>query len=168
MKIKIGFSSPINHPFPILSWAIKTIYNTPYSHCYLKFHSDSLERDIIYEAVGVGVRFVGANLWSQHAEVIKEFEIDLSSDQYTELMRFCIDHAGIEYGKVQVLGIYAAKLFRMRENPFKNDDSLEVCSEIIGRILEQLGYEFNKSLDLISPKDIFEELDSKKGLILSP
>ncbi len=160
MKIIIGFSSPINHPFPVLAWAIKAIYQTPYSHCYLKFHSDGIDRDIVYEAVGLGVRFIGVKRWAEHAEVIREFEIEITKEQYCELMRFCVDHAGAEYGKGQIVGIYAAKLFRMRENVFKNDDDMQVCSEIIGRIMEQLGYEFDKDLDLLTPKDIFTELSA--------
>lgn len=59
MKITIGFSSPINHPAPIFSLAIKTIYNIPYSHTYIKFYDQEADRFVIFESVGVGSRFVG-------------------------------------------------------------------------------------------------------------
>lgn len=159
MKITIGFSKPLNNPLPLFSWAIKSVYNIPYSHTYLKFYSDSLDRDIIYESVGPGVRFIGLKLWSKYAETIKEFDLEITNEQYIELMQFCVDNAGIKYGIKQVLGIYIAKLFRMKKNVFKNGTDMEVCSEILGRILQQLGYEFNKDLDLLSPKDIYQALD---------
>lgn len=159
MKIKIGFSTPINNPFPVFSWAIKAIYQTEYSHSYLKFRSDRLDRDIIYEAVGVGVRFVGYKLWCEHAKSIKEFELEVTQEQYTELQQFCVDNAGKKYGKLQILGIYIAKLFRMKKNIFKNGDSEEVCSEVIAKIMTQLGYKFDKDFDLITPKDIYQALD---------
>lgn len=157
--ITIGFSSPLNNPFPIYSWIIKLLYNTPYSHTYMKFHSESLDRDIIYESVGVGVRFVGAKFWEQHAEIIKEFELYVTEEQYKTLMTYCVDHAGIEYGKLQAIGIYVAKLFKMITNPFKNGEDLLVCSEVIGKILSQLGYTIDKDFDLLTPKDIYEILN---------
>lgn len=157
-KFKIGFSSPINHFFPIFSFLIKLIFRIPYSHTYMKFHSDSHNRDIVYESVGVGVRFVGATYWLKHAEIIEEFEIEVTDECYRELMCFCIDQAGTSYGKMQCLGVFLAKIFKMKKNIFKNDKNEEICSEIAGRILSSAGYSFDKDFDLISPKDIYNVL----------
>ena len=158
-KITIGFSSPINNPFPVLSWAIKTIYRIPYSHTYIKFYEEDADRYVIFESVGVGARFIGINLWEQHAEVIREIELSTTPEKFKKIKQMCIDHAGLKYGKMQVIGIYIAKLFRMKRNIFKNGDDLLVCSEIIGRIMVELGYDFDKDFDLLSPKDIYKKLN---------
>jgi uncharacterized protein YycO len=164
-NLKIGFSSPINNPFPIFSYAIKQAYNTKYSHTYLKFRSESIDRDIIYESVGVGVRFIGSTEWENHAEVIEEFQLTVTDEQYIKTMQFCVDHAGKKYGKKQVIGIYIAKLFRMKKNIFKNDDDEQICSEIVGRLLSDLGYVFDKDFDLLTPKDIYTVLKEQKPTV---
>lgn len=58
-QITIGFSKSKKF-LPIGSWLIRAYMGTPYSHVYLKFYSQSLNRTLIYEAVGGGVRFIGS------------------------------------------------------------------------------------------------------------
>ena len=159
--IKIGFSAPQNVKFPIYSWIIRAVYNTPYSHTYMRFYSNSIERDIIYESVGVGVRFVGNEMWSKHARVIEEFELQVTDEQYTKIMQFCVDKAGTKYGIMQAFGICVAKLFRIKKNIFANGEKLDICSEEIARLMTQLGYSFKTDFDLIVPKDIYNVLKNK-------
>jgi hypothetical protein len=160
--ITIGFSTSINHIFPIYSWLIKLIYNTRYSHTYMKFHSDSLNRDIIYESVGVGVRFVGFKYWQKHSKVIREFDLQISDEQYRNLMVHCVDQAGIKYGRLQVVGILISKILGLRVNPFRNGDSEKVCSEEMGKVVSMTtGYIFEKGWDLLTPPDIYKALNSR-------
>lgn len=163
MIITIGFSKPSNKFFPIFSWAVRAVLKTPYSHVYMKFHSDSLSRDIIYEAVGKGVRFVGLKQWSKKAIPVKEFQIDINQEQYLRLMQYCIDMSGISYGTVQNLGTFIAMVFNLKKNPFENGNSQIVCSELIADILEQLGYKFEEDKDIITPKDIYQALENGKN-----
>lgn len=159
MKITIGFSKPINHPFPVFSWIIRSTYNTPYSHTYVKFYDAEADRHVVYESVGVGSRFIGIHVWEEHAEVVQEFELTATPEQFKKIKQLCYDHAGLKYGKMQIVGIYIAKLFRMKKNIFKNDTERSVCSEIVGRIAKILGYKIDKDFDLIVPKDIYKALN---------
>lgn len=149
--ITIGFSRSTKK-FAIGSLLIRSYMCTPYSHVYLKFKSNSLDRTLIYEAVGAGVRFIGVNKWKEHAEEVYSFDIQISDENYTKLMQYCVDNAGIEYGFIQNLGILYANLMNMVRNPV---DDGKNCSEAIGEILRLEGYKIDKDLNLLTPKDIY-------------
>jgi len=70
-------------------------------------------------------------------------------------MQYCIDHAGQEYGLMQNIGIFLSEVLGWKKNPWRSGKN---CSELIAAILQVEGYEFDKSLDLITPKDIDEVL----------
>lgn len=161
-KITIGFSKS-KKSFAIGSWLIRLYQHTPYSHVYLKFYSKTTNRQLIYEAVGGGVRFIGSNAWEKHAVEMKTFDINITHKNTVELMQYCIDNAGCEYGFLQNLGIAFCNAFGIKKNPFKKGKN---CSEIIAEILILEGCKINKDLNLITPKDIYEildEIESKKS-----
>jgi hypothetical protein len=152
--ITIGFSKS-KKLIPVGSWIIRAYMRTPYSHVYLKFHSSSLERELIYEAVGGGVRFIGEKLWSEHAEEVASFDIQISDAHYKSLLQNCVDNSGVEYGFLQNIGIPLAKLFNLKSNPFQSGSN---CSEEICKILRLTGYMVEGKKDLVTPKDIYDIL----------
>lgn len=155
--VTFGFSKS-KKPLAIGSLAIRWYMGTPYSHVYMKFRSDSLERTLIYEAVGAGVRFIGADRWSQHAEEIESITIEICDQSYKKLMQWCVDNSGIDYGFGQNFGIIIANIFNLKANPLKNGKN---CSEAIGEVLVLEGYTFDKELNLLTPKDINIALKSQ-------
>jgi hypothetical protein len=150
----IGFSKS-KKKFAIGGMAIRAFQHTTYSHVYLKFTSDSLQRVLIYEAVGGGLRFIGTKVWESHAEEVASFPIQISQDNYISLLQYCVDNAGTEYGFAQNLGVAICELFRMKKNPFKTGKN---CSEVVSDILKLEGYKFDKESNLITPKDIYKVL----------
>lgn len=157
--VTIGFSRPKNHKFPIGSWLIRLHQRTPYSHCYIRFYSESLNRTLVYEAVGTGgVRFVGYKRWSEKAEEIKSYTIKAKKCNSTTMMQNFVDEAGEDYGHMQNIGIFLGNIFGWKNNPWRRGAN---CSEIVGRFLKAEGYEVKKSLDLLTPKDIDSILSSK-------
>jgi hypothetical protein len=155
--ITIGFSKSKKR-FAIGSWAIRAFQGTKYSHVYIKFKSDSLQRVLIYEAVGAGLRFIGTKVWESHAEEVVSFSIDIDQENYLTLMRYCVDNAGTEYGFTQNIGIAICELLRLKNNPFKKGKN---CSEVVGEMLKLEGFSFVKETNLLTPKDIYEVLDGK-------
>lgn len=155
--ILIVLSEPKNIKMPIYSMLIKKFEDTKYSHVSMHFRSESLDRTIIYEAVGPGVRFIGNKLWEQHASIIESFEISVTEEQYVRIMQHCIDTAGMKYGMGIAFGMALAKFFSLKENPFADPDK-KVCSKAIGELLLELGYMTGKSLDLLDPEDTYEIL----------
>lgn len=154
-KITIGFSRP-KSKFAIGSWLIRKYMGTPYSHVYIRFYSESINRTLIYEAVGHGgVRFVGYNLWNTHAQEIEHKTLDVKKCNSISLLQFCVDMAGISYGWKQNLGIVFASIFGWKSNPWKKGKN---CSEAVADFLHMEGYNFNKAHDLVTPKDIYDVL----------
>jgi hypothetical protein len=164
MKIvTIGFSKSIK-PFAPGSAAIRWYMGTPYSHVYLKFEAPNLERTLIYEAVGSGVRFIGADRWATHAQEVDSFKLEITDEAYKQIMQYCVDNAGIDYGLIQNFGILIASAFNMDKNPSKEGEN---CSEAIGGMLELIGYIINKDLNLLTPRDIHNILTTQGLQVLA-
>lgn len=150
----VGFSRP--KKWKLFSAVVKWYLKTPYSHVYMKFYSKSLDRWIVYEAVGNGVRFIGQKLFDETVDIIKEFEIDISDEKQKELLVWCVDNSGVKYGCLQLIGIFIANILKLKRNPFKSG---KICSELIAEAIENAGiYKFKKDLNLVTPKEIYNLL----------
>lgn len=139
------------------SQIIRLFMNTPYSHVYLKFYSPTLDRVLIYEAVGSGVRFIGSIAWSQHAEEVASFPLQICNSSYLQLMQYCIDNAGRKYGFLQNIGVALSYVFKEKFNRFKEGKN---CSEVIADILEMEGIKIDIEKNLITPKDVYNRLST--------
>lgn len=156
--VTIGFSRPKNHKFPIGSWLIRLHQKTSYSHCYISFYSETLNRTLIYEAVGTGgVRFIGQKLWSKKSEEMLSFTLKVKKCNATSMLQDFVDEAGMDYGHMQNVGIFLANVFGWKKNPWRKGKN---CSEIVGKFLISQGYKVSKSVDLLTPKDIEDILKS--------
>lgn len=153
--ISIGFSKSAKK-FAIGSIAIRAYMQTDYSHVYIKFYSKSLDRTLIYEAVGSGVRFIGQEKWKNHAIEMHSYDLEISDESYIKLIQFCVDNAGEEYAFCQNLGVVIAKMFNLEKNPFQKGQN---CSEITGELLKLEGFRICKDINLATPKDIKRILD---------
>lgn len=163
MKIKIGFSQPKGKFFPIFSWLIRLIEGTKYSHVYLQWDSEFADSTITYHAAGHSVHFLGLNLFKKSVEPIHEFEMNISREQYQELLHYCFDNSGTDYGIKQIFGIAAVKLAALFgkdiKNPFSDGNKSQVCSELVGYVLSDvLEQDLNLDLDVAGPKDIYKFL----------
>lgn len=155
--IVIGFSTP--NKWKLLSWLIKILLRTSYSHVYLKFHSESLDRDIVYQASGLAVNFIGNHRFLDHHKVIREFKLNISPECHLSTLQFAVDKAGSPYSLRQLLGILIYMLCGIK--PKGEDQNTYVCSELIGQIMqEKFNICVNKDLDLITPKDVYHILES--------
>lgn len=152
--ITIGFSKS-KKKLPLGSWLIRLYSGTPYSHVYLKFHSESLNRVLIYEAIGSGLRFIGSKAWDSHAVEVASFDVEMISANYIRLLQYCVDNAGTEYGFMQNLGVPLARVLRLKSNPFQNGKN---CSEVVSEVLKLEGYTLKVSPNLSTPRDVYEIL----------
>ena len=163
-EIIIGFSKPKNNKFPIFSWLIRLIEWTPYSHVYIQWHSDSLERDIIYQASGTMVNFMGSKRFNEHVETLFQYKIKCSSEAKKRVVQKAIDLAGAPYGVKQVFGITLVKLMRFFGkdivNPFADGSKTWVCSELGMEIITDLGLSVPVQQENATPRDIKLALDS--------
>jgi len=139
--------------------------NVPYSHVFIKFHSDTFERDIIYQASGLQVNFIGAILFATKVKIIKEFKLEVNDQAYKRIMQFAIDNAGTPYGYKQLLGmgiVRIAKLFNKTiKNPFSDGKATYVCSELAGTVLQSfiIKHDIPLNLETSGPKDLYKFLE---------
>lgn len=164
-SIIVGFSHPAK--FSLHAWIIEKIDGAPFDHAYLRFHSDNLDRDIIYQSNWRGVEFIGAILWSTTTTPVQEFSLQISDDNYTKMMQFCVDNAGIGYSYLGVIGEgirqIAGKLGWVINNPFNQTQTGEFCSEIVTRCLNVANpAQFNLNADNMSPKNLNDILAKLK------
>lgn len=163
MKITIGFSKPKNHKFPIFSWLIRLCERTSYSHVYVKWHSRGADTNVLYEASGSNVKFLGEKVYNDRVQPIHEYEVEIDKETYRRLLKFCMENAGIDYGLKQAFGIALVKIFKLKKNPFSDQRKSQVCSELVGHILEDvLGKDLDIDLDIVGPRAIKEYLDQQK------
>jgi hypothetical protein len=162
--ITIGFSRPKSR-LAIIAHLIRLCEGgTPYSHVYLKWHSASLDRDLIYEAKGSGINFTSPIYFKDHVEVVHEFNLDISDETKTRIVQYCIDNAREKYGVLQILGIATVRLLRKLGVNIKNPFTAGmVCSELAGAVLNNFIGTDIKDLDLAGPADIYKILEKLDG-----
>ena len=139
--IRIALTKPKNHTFPIVSWLIRFVEGTEFSHVLPYWHVKSLERDLYYEAVGSGVNFLSWKLVPEKYEMVEIYEFQATD--LKKVAQFCHDNAQRKYSKKQIAGLAlmrAAKLFGFKiANPFKDGDYSQICVETGAIILESAG-----------------------------
>jgi len=162
MNLYIDFTTP--EKANIFSSLIKYFQKTKYSHIRLRW-TNSTGREVIYEASGTEIKFLGTIAQKQRSnKILKTYKIELNRDEYRSLIDVCMELAGIKYGKNQVVGILLVNLFNLKTNPFSDGRKSQVCSELVARILEKVkNYHIAYDLDIAGPREIdltLEELSS--------
>lgn len=161
----IGFST--HRGFNIPSFLIRLFEHTPYSHVYVRIPSESLDRQLIYEASGLKVHFNNLNNFIQHSKIIKEFRLEISDETKKKTLQFAIDNLEKDYSLKQLIGmiwVRTGKLFGKKwKNPFPSGRSAYICSELVAAILEEIGFKIEEDLDSIDPKDVYELMERNEN-----
>ena len=160
-KIKIGFSKS-NKKFPIMSWLIRLFQGTEFSHVYLRRDSDSTG-EYVYQASGSMVNYMGIDTFFKYHRVVEEFEIEIPKEVWKKVLKnILIKYAGRPYGKKQIPAIALAQ-FGIRADSLQDGEYAFICSEIVAEILHEANVvkkeEWDKSVDLVTPKDIYNKLE---------
>lgn len=159
-RVVVGFSRP--KKLNIVSKLIMKMQGTDYSHAYLMFRSESLDRNLIYQASGLQVNFTGSQLFYEHHIVVKEFELLVSDESYKKALQFAVDKAGSPYSIKQ---LFSMLWYMLTGHQVAGDGrQAYVCSELVGQmLLEDFSIDLDKDLDLVTPKDLFELLSEIYG-----
>lgn len=165
-KLIVGFSKP--KKFKLFAWIIMHGYGTPYDHVYMKFHSTVYDRDIIYQASKMMINFMGTQVFESENEIVREFTIDISTENKVKLMQFAIDNAGKPYSWKEAFGIGLVKfcsLFGKNiTNPFREGNNEYVCSVLAECMLENcLGKDIPQNFQDASPEDLYKYLEEHYG-----
>lgn len=153
MQLIIGSSR--NHL--IGSKAIQWWLNTNYSHVYVRWHLNSQNRDIVYQASHGMVHFTSLENFSRDNIIVKEHILSLTDEQFKKFSRKCIDLAGEKYSTLQLLQILVCDL--SKEKFRFQDQTGYICSELVCEFLEDIGIKFTKPKYLVRPDDIMKALE---------
>jgi hypothetical protein len=164
-SIIIGFSKP--KKFKLFAWAIMKGYNIPYDHVYIKFHSDSYERDLIYQASGLAVNFMSVDIFNSINDVVQEFTFPITDDNKKAMVQFCIDNVGKPYGFKDILGLAWARVLELCgkkvNNPVNDGQNSWVCCELGAYVLETfVGKDIPEQLNDITPLDLYNYLSKNQ------
>jgi hypothetical protein len=163
-SITIGFSKPKTwKPF---AWLIMQGYGTPYAHVYIKFHSESYDRDLVYQASGLAVNFMNKQHFQEHNTVVQEFQIAISEEDKKAMVQFAIDSIGSPYGMKDCLGlawVRFCEIFGKKvKNPFDDGMKMWVCCEL-GYYVWKTYVKKEQAVDAgdITPKSLYNQLNVK-------
>lgn len=160
-KITIGFSKS-SSKLPIFSWLIMLAQKNNFSHSYIRFNSEEFGNDIIFQASGLAINFMGTELFNKKEIIVKEFFIEISDETYNKLLRSFIDLIGQPYSLLQIFN--SAIYIVCKKAPFDKFIVGWDCSKLVASILKsELGFNITEDLDVITPKDLYEYLESIYG-----
>jgi hypothetical protein len=160
-KLTVGFSKPKKwKPF---AWLIQKAFNISYDHVYIKIYSESYERDLIYQASGLAVNFMGSDVFDSINDTVVAFELEVSCENRKAMVQFAIDNAGKPYGLKEILGLAYVRIAELCgktvKNPFKDGAHTYVCSELVSYMLQQYdGAVLPKDYEDMTPKDVYDYL----------
>lgn len=164
-KIIFGLSKPRTwKPF---AWLIMVAYGIPFSHTYVKIYSDKYKRFLIYQASSTMVNFMNMETFNEEAEIIQEFEFNMSDMTKTAVMGYAIDNCGKPYGVMEIFGICYVRICYWLgitvTNPLGDGSKTLVCSELVSDILREFfSATLTKDPDDMTPRDVFDLLQSIK------
>lgn len=153
-KITVVLTKRKNN-FNLLSWIIRFIEHTEFSHIGFVI-TNSTGRKFIYEASGFTVKFNNYNLFNDVNLYIKQYELELSSEQQQKFIDICLDNLGRPYSIKGLIGLLFVRLFKLKSNPFKDQADSFVCSELAAFIIKEFYPEalYNYDLDTVGLKEI--------------
>jgi len=171
--VYVGFSTHRPRDWKwLVSWAIRKLQRAPYSHVYVRFPSESLQRDLIYEASGTTVHFAGAESFARSSRVIKEYEVRVSQESFVHALQWAIDNLGKPYGTRELLGagwVCVGRMFGKKfRNPLGDGARSFVCSELAAAVLGELGFTLGGDLDTQIPRDVDDFLATWKFPVRFP
>lgn len=157
--IIVGFSTS-SRKNSWISAGIRFVERTPYSHVYIRFYSESLERWLVYHASHTDIHFNNIETFNNENKVLEEYRVLTNSQKRKEALQLCVDRVGRPYGRLQLVGMGIVRLihswFDVRlKNPFSDGEKTQVCSELVGHVLNKLGFSISISdLEFEGPRYI--------------
>lgn len=162
-NIVVGFSKPKSVWVPF-AWLIRLVTWCPFSHTYIRYENTYANRNVVFQASGLKVNYMGQTMFDGEEDVYAEFNIPISDAAKLSTVQFAIDSVGSPYAVGQILGfpiVWFVALFGKKiKNPFYSGSNY-FCSEMVADILNEInGSELDSSV--MTPKDVYQYL-LKKG-----
>lgn len=158
-RLIVGFST--SKKFKVLSYLIRLIERTKFSHVYIKWYSEYFKRWIIYQAEVGGVQFLSSATFDSDNITLDEFQYEMSEEQHQRVVQFAMDNCGIKYGYLSIVGFLLKKIGIKVPKLFDNAKSF-ICSELAATILKEEFKEKELDPNTITPKLLYRTLNSRR------
>ena len=163
-KFIIGFSKS-NKKLAIGSWLIRFYQNTKFSHTYVKVNTPFLGSDTyVHASEGKVLRMSEPQFKKRHKKII-EFEIEVTDQQYQEIVKDLHYTSGDDYGMMQNFGILLLDILKVIDIEIKNPwQKGWNCSEFVCSVLIKSNPDLVNHLDpqTVTPKQLYNILKNNK------
>lgn len=148
----VGFSKA-KSSWKIGSTVIQKVDCRDYSHCYIRYVSDTTKVELIAQASHGFVNLVNKSIFLEQNIIVKEYAIDCAEHQTLEVRTFIDSNLGKPYSKLQLALIGIKKLLHIQIKYYDRDASY-ICSEFASRVCQILNINIPEELDYITPSDL--------------
>lgn len=152
MKIYVGFSSARDW-WLIGSTIIKLGEKRSYSHAYLRYIDPVTNLNVLSQASHGAINQIEFSLFQKHNKVIKEYEFEITEEQFKLLQNTIKQNLGIPYGSLELIWISIKKVFHIELNIHDKNTTM-ICSEFVGMLLTVLNILKPDDLDYLTPSDL--------------
>lgn len=157
MQIWCGFSRGNG----VFSKVIQVGEARAYSHAYIRYECPISGVMMVFQASKGLVNCFNYDIFKQSNSIIKEHEIQCSSEQFKAFYKFKCESLGKKYSYKQILWFTLKKLFQVSSwskdaySFIKNGNKEYICSEIAAIVCTILGIHLDLTqIDQISPSDL--------------
>lgn len=159
MPIYIEFTTP-RSKWALYSRIIRWVQKTSYSHVRLRFY---YKKDAyVFEAIKGKVIFRHLKFDDlTNVQIVHKFKIHTTEEQAKQIYFECFQMQGIKYSFLQALGIGIANLLNLKQNPFPNNETAQICSETVYRVLKNTcNIDIVLDAERIGPKELYNAMVS--------
>lgn len=151
MKIYIGFSHP--QKWTVFARLIAWIESRPYDHCYVRFQEPAGDW-MIFQASGLFVNLFPLDRWQSINVPVKEYEIEISDEQYQALWKYIKSNLGLPYSLKEDFGILLMKIFKLKTNPYSTGGRAEFCAEEAANVGRLVGLPIPINTSSLDPSEL--------------
>lgn len=152
-KLTLFFTT--SHKQGFVSWLIRLVQGTPFSHDALGLTIDDLGENIIYEANIGGVVCVEKENWLKSNKIVYVKDYHFEEEEYKELQKYCIQQLGKPYGYQNLIAIL------LNKTNVNDGDNSFICSELAYKVLKNQFPDLFKGQDYVTPKDLYKHITKK-------
>jgi len=130
--IRVGFSTRSC----ALPWVIRKATASRVSHTYIRIPVPEHSTSMIFQASGLNVNYCNGELFDSHNDIIEEYDVDISDEQFLISEKFRVTESGKPYSSKQLVGfltVLAARriLGKHISNPSSDGNHSYICVEIV-------------------------------------
>jgi len=157
-KVRVILSTTKKWNF--VSFFIKLVLKTKYSHTALEFYDSCTNQYMIYEASNGEAHYIELENWLKTNIPIRIYSIEIPKETKFTILREANKTLQTKYSVMNIILNLTNIAFGWSLGFFKDGKKGLICSEAVGLLLKYRGINFNKDYDLVTPKDIESKMES--------